>query len=93
MVYDMKVGEISEPFTMMDPTKNKEVCVLVKLKSKTETHRANLKDDYQTIKQYLESKRNDQFIHDWIIQKQKDTYIDIAPEWRNCDFQYPGWIK
>ena len=93
VVYDMKVGEISEPFTMMDPTKNKEVCVLVKLKSKTETHRANLKDDYQTIKQYLESKRNDQFIHDWIIQKQKDTYIDIAPEWRNCDFQYPGWIK
>lgn len=93
VVYNMKIGEISEPFTMMDPTKNKEVCVLVKLKSKTETHRANLKDDYQTIKQYLESKRNDQFIHDWIIQKQKDTYIDIAPEWRNCDFQYPGWIK
>lgn len=93
VVYGMKVGEISAPFTMMDPEKNKEVCVLVKLKSRTETHKANLKDDYQVIKQYMEAQRNQQFLDKWILQKQQDTYIDIAPEWRNCDFQYPGWVK
>lgn len=93
MVYSMKVGEISEPFTMMDKVKNKEVCAIVKLKSRTDTHRANLKDDYQVIRQFLENKRNAEFVRKWIEQKQKDTYISIAPEWRNCDFQYPGWIK
>ncbi len=93
VVYGMKVGEISEPFTMMDPAKNKEVCVLVKLKSRTETHKANLKDDYQVIKQYMEEQRNQAFLDEWIKQKQADTYIDIAPEWKNCDFQYPGWVK
>lgn len=93
VVYGMKVGEISEPFTMMDPEKNKEVCVLVKLKSRTETHKANLKDDYQVIKQYMEAHRNQQFLNEWIRKKQQNTYIEIAPEWRNCDFQYQGWVK
>lgn len=93
VVYGMKVGEISEPFTMMDPAKNKEVCVIVKLKSRTETHKANLKDDYQVIKQYMEDQRNQDYLNEWIKQKQAETYIDIAPEWKNCDFQYPGWVK
>lgn len=93
VVYNMKVGEISAPFTMMDPEKNKEVCVLVKLKSRTDTHKANLKDDYQVIKEYMEAQRNQRFLDEWIVKKQKDTYIEIAPEWRNCDFQYPGWVK
>jgi peptidyl-prolyl cis-trans isomerase SurA len=91
-IYTMKEGEVSQPFVMMDQTKNREVCAIVKLKKKTEIHRANLNDDFQAIKAMLEAKMSEEFIHKWILKKQKTTYIQIDPAWQGCDFQYPGWI-
>ena len=49
-IYNMQEGDISQPFVMMDPQKNKEVCAIVRLKKKTDIHRANLTDDFQAIK-------------------------------------------
>ncbi len=92
-IHGMNVGEISRPFLMMDETKNKEVCVIVKLKSKTDVHKANLVDDYQTIRMMYEQQESEAFLHKWILQKQKDTYIMIDPKWRGCDFEFPGWVK
>jgi len=91
-IYSLKEGEISQPFVMMDQTKNREVCAIVKVKKKTDIHRANLTDDFQAIKSMLEAKLGEELIHDWILKKQKTTYIQIDPEWQGCDFEYPGWI-
>jgi peptidyl-prolyl cis-trans isomerase SurA len=91
-IYSLKEGEISQPFVMMDQTKNREVCAIVKVKKKTDIHRANLTDDFQAIKSMLEAKLGDELIHDWILKKQKTTYVQIDPEWQGCDFEYPGWI-
>ena len=91
-IYNMQEGDISQPFVMMDPQKNKEVCAIVRLKKKTDIHRANLTDDFQAIKTMLEDKLSREFIHNWILKKQKETYVQIAPEWRGCDFEYPNWL-
>ena len=91
-IYTLKEGDISQPFVMMDQAKNKEVCAVVKLKTKKEVHRANMVDDYQTIRSMLEQKLSAQYILDWIKRKQKETYIFIDEHWRGCDFEYPGWI-
>jgi peptidyl-prolyl cis-trans isomerase SurA len=93
VVYKMNVGELSKPFTMISPSTNKEVVAVVKLKSKTDNHKANLIDDYQMLKNFYEGKEKEKFINDWIVKKQKETYISIDPAWQNCKFQYPGWIK
>jgi peptidyl-prolyl cis-trans isomerase SurA len=92
-VYSMRVGEISEPFSMVDRNINKEVIAVVKVKSKVETHKANLIDDYQLLKNYYEEMKKEEFLTKWIEKKQKETYISIDPAWQNCDFKYPGWIK
>ncbi len=92
-IYSMNVNEISKPFVMMDQTKNKEVVAIVKLKSKTPAHKANLVDDYQTIRMILERKLGEETIQKWIEKKQKEIYVHIDEEWRGCDFQYPGWNK
>ncbi len=93
IVYDKKVGEISAPFPMISPSTNKEVVAVVKIKSKVENHKANLTDDYQMLRAMYEEKEKQDFINNWIIKKQKETYISIDPAWINCKFQYPGWIK
>ena len=93
IVYDMHVGEVSKPFTMINKSTNKDVVAIVKVKSKVDNHKANLLDDYQMLKTYYEGKKKQEFLNNWIIKKQKETYISIDPAWQNCTFQYPGWIK
>lgn len=93
VVYGMNVSEISKPFTMIDPTSNKEVVAVVKVKSKVENHQANLIDDYQLLKNFYEETEKNNFLKSWIAKKQKETYISIDPAWQNCKFQYPGWVK
>lgn len=92
MVYTMQVGDISKPFTMIND-KQKEVVAIVKLKARVDQHKANISDDYQALKSIVESRKREELLHDWIIKKQKSTYVRISDGWRNCDFQYPGWIK
>ena len=92
-IYTMKEGDISIPFVMMDRSKNKEVCVIVKLKTKRDAHKANLVDDFQVIRQMLQQKQSAETIEKWIRDKQKEIYVQIDPAWRGCDFQYPGWVK
>ena len=91
-IYSLNEGDISQPFVMMDQTKNREVCAIVRVKRKLEIHRANLNDDFQAIKGMLEQKMSEEFIHNWILKKQKTTFVQISPEWQGCDFEYPGWI-
>lgn len=91
-IYNLKEGEISQPFVMMDQQKNREVCAIVKVRKKLDVHRANLTDDFQAIKSMLEERKGEELLHDWIEKKQKTTFIQIAPEWQNCEFEYPGWL-
>jgi peptidyl-prolyl cis-trans isomerase SurA len=93
VAYSMNVGEISKPFVMLDPSSSKEMVAVVKLKSKVDTHKANLIDDYQLLRSIYEEKKQEEFLSNWISKKQKETYIRIDPQWSNCQFQYPGWIK
>ncbi|HZK69104.1 MAG TPA: peptidylprolyl isomerase, partial [Paludibacter sp.] len=93
VVYGMNIGEVSKPFSMISPTTNKEVVAVVKIKSKVENHKANLTDDYQMLRGLYEEKEKQDFITNWIVKKQKETYISIDPAWKNCKFLYPGWVK
>lgn len=87
----MNVGEISRPFTMMD-NKGKEICAIVKLKSKVNGHKAILSEDFQAMKDIVLEQKRMEKLEKWIIEKQKSTYIRINDKWKNCDFKYPGWL-
>lgn len=92
VVSTMEVGEISKPFTMVN-SKGKTVCAIAKLKNRINSHRANMAEDFQTLKAAVEAEKKQKVILDWIKEKQRTTYIRINPDWRDCEFQYPGWIK
>ena len=91
-IYTLKEGDVSQPFVMMDRTKNKEICAIVRLKTKRDVHKANLVDDFQVIREMYEQKLRVDLIDKWIRQKQNEIYVSIDPAWRGCDFQYPGWV-
>jgi len=93
LVYTMNVGEISKPFSMIDLKKDKEVCAIILVKSKTKAHKANLTDDFQLLKQMVQNSKSEKILNDWVLQKQKKTYVHIDEKWSNCEFRYPGWVK
>lgn len=92
MVENMNVGEISRAFTMIND-KGKEVCAIVKLKSRINGHKATISEDYQRMKAIVMEKRSEDKLEKWIKEKQKHTYVRINEKWQKCDFKYPGWIK
>lgn len=93
VVYEMKVGDISNPFVMIDKKTGKEVCAIVKLKNRVEGHKATPTEDYQVIKDVMIAKMKQQKLEDWIREKQKTTYVRINENWCDCEFQYPGWVR
>ena len=92
VVNDLNVGEISDPFTMVN-NKGKEVCAIVKLKARIDGHKATITEDYQRLKSILQAKRGEEKLDKWIREKQKSTYVRINENWVKCDFKYPGWIR
>ena len=92
VVDTLQVGEMSKPFTMIN-TKGKTVCAIARLKNRTLTHRANITEDFQVMKEVVEAKKGEEAILKWIHEKQMTTYIRINPDWRDCEFEYEGWIK
>lgn len=91
-VENMKVNEISKPILTRD-SKQREMYVILKLKAKTASHKANPKDDYQYLKGMLEAKERQEMIESWIKVKQANTYISIDQDWRDCEFNYSNWVK
>lgn len=91
-VEGLNVGEISEPFTMIN-SKGKEICAIVKLKARVDGHKATITEDYQRLKSIVQAKLGEEKLQKWILEKQKSTYVRINENWATCDFKYPGWIR
>jgi peptidyl-prolyl cis-trans isomerase SurA len=83
MLKDLKVGQYSQPVEFTDETGKKGIRI-VYLKSKTEPHRENMKDDYNRISsRALEEKRNDA-LDNWFIKKIPTYYIMVDDQFKDC---------
>lgn len=92
VVEKMNVGDVSDAFQMIN-SKGKTVCAIVKLKSRIEGHRATITDDFQVLKNVVLNKEREDFIHNWVVNKIKRTYVRMNDRYKNCEFEYHGWIK
>lgn len=92
VVDTMKVGEISAPFQMIN-ARGKTVCVIAKLKNRIEGHKATITEDFQIMKDVVLNKRQEEHIHNWIVEKIKNTYVKVGERYKDCKFEYQGWIR
>ncbi len=92
VVDTMKVGQVSAPFTMVN-SKGKTTCALVKLVSRVDGHRATITEDFQVMKDVVLAKEREKTLHDWVVDKIKKTYVRMNDRYKNCKFEYQGWVK
>ena len=92
VVDGLQVGEVSKPFEMMNE-RGKKVCAIVKLKSRTEGHKATITEDFQILKNLVLEKRREEKLHQWVVNRIKSTYVRINERYRDCQFEYEGWVR
>lgn len=88
----MKVGEVSQPFQMIN-SRGKTACAIVKLVSRVEGHRATITEDFQVMQDVVLAKEREKTLHDWVVNKIKSTYVRMNDRYKNCKFEYQGWVK
>jgi peptidyl-prolyl cis-trans isomerase SurA len=92
VVKNLKIGEISEVYESADD-KGKTIYKVSMIKSRSNPHRANLKDDFDLLKNMALNYKKNSIINDWVAEKIKSTYIHIDDSYKNCNFGRKEWIK
>ena len=87
----LKVGELSAP-SLTQSREGQQVYHIVYVKSRTEPHRANLKDDYQRIQEEALAAKKEKAINAWVKKKIASTYLHISDEYKNCKFDNK-WVN
>jgi peptidyl-prolyl cis-trans isomerase SurA len=86
----LKVGEYGQPKVFSDPRTQGRACRILYLKSRTDPHQLNLKDDYNQIQQAALQKKQYEYLHNWVKERIGDYYIRIAPEYQGC-YELRDW--
>ena len=92
VVEKLSVGEMSKPFTMVD-NRGRTMCVLAKLRNRTEAHKATITEDFPLMSEIVLEKAREKKLREWVQNKIKNTYVRIPEEYKDCDFEYEGWIR
>jgi peptidyl-prolyl cis-trans isomerase SurA len=73
----MKVGDISQPVTFVDPQSENKGVRIIYLKSRSEPHRMNVRDDYSKIAQFALEEKKGKEIDKWMKAKIPTYYIMV----------------
>ncbi len=92
VVEGMEVGDVSKAFSMVNNNGKTQVAI-VKLKSRTEGHKASITEDFQVMKEVVLNQEREKFLHDWVVEKIKNTHVRMKDRYKDCDFEYEGWVK
>ncbi len=86
-IENMEPGDISKAAKSQSPD-GKESYNLYYLKSRTEPHIANMKDDYQRIQQAALAEKKNKTVEKWINEKASKTYVRIDESYMDCPFAH-----
>jgi peptidyl-prolyl cis-trans isomerase SurA len=89
---DMKVGDVSKPQTYTDE-RNRKVVRILYLRSRSEPHRENLKDDYDKVAQRALEEKKQQVLEKWFKDHVSGYYITVDKSYTGCANVIGDWIN
>jgi peptidyl-prolyl cis-trans isomerase SurA len=88
----LKVGDYSQPTVFTNERTGKKGVRILYLKTRTEPHRMNLRDDYNKIKQAALEEKKFQVLDKWMNAHIPTYYIMVDPEKASCP-QLQKWTN
>jgi len=92
IIKNLDLAEISKAYESVDKH-GVVVFKVVLLKSRTNPHVANLKEDYSLLKQMTMINKQTEIVDKWIKEKIESTYIKLDKNYIDCNFRISGWLK
>lgn len=94
MLDTLKVGEVSAPvvFTPNERMPEQRGVRIVYLKSRSQPHRENLKDDYSRIQAQALHQKQMKVLNEWFNKNVPNYYLKISPQYVQCG-QIKDWVK
>lgn len=90
-ISELKKADLSDVF--YDETREGEkMYKVILLKDKTETHEADLVQDYVRMQQFALTKKKEEVITKWSKEKIQETYIKLGSDYKGCTFK-KDWRK
>ncbi len=80
----MKIGRVTSPIEFQDPISSESIYRVIKLISRTDPHKANLRQDYAKIQKAALEQKKDKYINDWIADRVKTNYIHVDGSLQQC---------
>jgi len=87
----LKPGEYSKPTVVTDERGKKSVRIIY-LKTRTEPHRENLRDDYNRIAQRALEEKKGEAIEKWFNNKISTYYVMVDDDYKSCP-QLAKWVE
>ncbi|MDO9373657.1 MAG: peptidylprolyl isomerase [Bacteroidota bacterium] len=84
MIKDLQVGQYSQPVEFTDE-KGKKGVRIVYLKSRSEPHKENIRDDYNRIAQRALDEKKAEALEAWFYQRISSYYIMVDKEYQDCE--------
>jgi peptidyl-prolyl cis-trans isomerase SurA len=91
LLKDLQPGQFSAPTPFVDERERRGVRI-VYLKSRSEPHRENLRDDYSRVAQRALEEKKLEMLDKWFMKNIPNYYIMIDPELQNCK-QMERWMQ
>jgi peptidyl-prolyl cis-trans isomerase SurA len=66
---------------------------IIKLNTKTNPHRANLKQDYSKIQSYAKNSKKNEYINNWVENKIKNVYMHIDTSYSQSCPNIIKWLE
>jgi peptidyl-prolyl cis-trans isomerase SurA len=92
VVKDLQIGDVSNTYESMDD-KGKRIYKVSMIKSRSNPHKANLKEDFDLLKNMALMQKKNAIINEWISEKIESTFIHIDDTHKTCKFSRTGWTK
>lgn len=90
-VNELKKGEYSDVFYEETRTQEK-MYMLILMRNRTDTHKADLVKDYVKIQQLALAKKKEETIEKWSKEKITETYVKLGDDYKKCTFK-ANWKK
>ncbi|WP_239524962.1 peptidylprolyl isomerase [Leptobacterium flavescens] len=91
-VRDLKGNEISLPVIQEGDTGNIAGYKILRVTDRHDEHPADFSKDYLKIQELALRDKQRKVIEEWTVKKIKDTYINVSPDNRSCNFAL-NWLK
>ncbi|CAL2093565.1 peptidyl-prolyl cis-trans isomerase SurA [Tenacibaculum sp. 190524A02b] len=90
-ISELKQGELSDVF-YDEERGGEKMYKVIYMRKRTDTHKADIVDDYVRMQQFALAKKKEESITKWSKEKIQETYIKLGADYKKCEFK-KDWKK